>query len=114
MNNDSSKQLNGELNAYTGLAIQALTKEGYSSSQIKHLISGSMIEYIMTTIAVDNDNGYDYYALKPMLVALKFIFDRELQLKQEDAYIPQIQADMQMLKQLSDYLEKRIEVITDK
>lgn len=106
--------MSNELNAYLGVLLESLLKQGYSASEVKHLISAGLTEYIMETLSVDNDGSRDYYAIRPMLVAVKQVIDLEFKAKQEDAYIPQVAADMAKLQELSKYLEHRIEVIKPK
>lgn len=107
----TSKFLNNELTAYVGLTVQGLIKSGYAPEDAKHIVAGSMVSYIMEDLAPDEDGKLDYRVLKPVLVATRYIVDRELETKQADAYIPQVQADMAKLKTVSEYLKKRIEVI---
>lgn len=111
MEPEQHKNINFELNAYIGGKIEALVKMGYNPSQVKHLIVASMLDYIFDTLAVKEDNTYDYYALKPLFVSFKFLIDTELETKIEDAYLPQIQADMRKLTDISDYIEHRIKSI---
>lgn len=115
MNNPPGKDfLNNELTAYVGLVAQGLMKSGYSPSDSKHIVTASMVSYIMENLVPNEDGSFDYHVLKPLLVAMKFVFDKELELKQADAYIPQVQADMAKLKLISEYLGKRIGLIKNK
>ena len=106
---------NNELLAYIGMEINALLAQGYSSSQTKHLISAQLIEYIMKTVAVKEKEEYDLYALKPLLIAVKYIVDREIAKEQEEEYsaLPQIQKDIRELSQISEYLDKKISLIKE-
>ena len=67
---DINQNQGGELLAYIGQDINALLKVGYSPSQVKHLVSSNLIECVMKTVALKQDNQYDYYALKPLFIAL--------------------------------------------
>lgn len=103
----------GELLSYVGVEIDSLLKQGYSPSQTKHLVSSQLLELVMKTVAVKNDNEYDYYALKPMFVAFKYLIDMEYNQKKEFSYLPEVQADLANLKNISNYLEHRISVIQE-
>lgn len=106
---------NNELLAYVGMEISALLAQGYSSSQTKHLVSAQMTECIMKTIAIKEDGEYDLYALKPLLVAVKYIVDREIDKEETEDYnyggLPQIQKDIRKLRQISGYLDQKIKAI---
>ena len=104
---------NNELLAYIAMEINALLAHGYSSSQTNHLVSAQLIECIMKTVAVKEKEEYDLYALKPLLIAVKYIVDREIAKEQEEEYsaLPQIQKDIRELSQISEYLDKKINLI---
>lgn len=102
---------NQELVSYIGMEVNALTKQGYTPDQTKHIIVGQMMELIMQTIAVDEDKQLNLYALMPLFVAFKFLVDSEISRKQADAYIPLIQEDIKKLETISSYIGHRIEVI---
>lgn len=109
----ASPNKSNELITYVGMEINALHKQGYSPSQVRHLVSSQLIECCLDTVARKSDGSFDLYALKPLFVAFKFLVDREYAEKSKDSYIPQIQADMARLKAISDYVEHRIEVIKE-
>ena len=111
--NEKDNFQNNELLAYIGMEINALLAQGYSSSQTKHLVSAQLVECIMKTVAVKEKDEYDLYALKPLLVAVKYIVDREIAKEQEEEFaaLPQIQKDIRELKQISGYLDKKINLI---
>ena len=112
---DINQNQGGELLAYIGQDINALLKVGYSPSQVKHLVSSNLIECVMKTVALKQDNQYDYYALKPLLIALKYIVDMEIskEAAEEYSYLPQIQADIAELERISRYLDKKISLIKE-
>ena len=97
------------------MEINALLAQGYSSSQTKHLVSAQLVECIMKTVAVKEKDEYDLYALKPLLVAVKYIVDREIAKEQEEEFaaLPQIQKDIRELSQISGYLDKKINLIKE-
>lgn len=112
---DINQNQGGELLAYIGQDINALLKVGYSPSQVKHLVSSNLIECVMKTVALKQDNQYDYYALKPLFIALKYIVDMEIskEAAEEYSYLPQIQADIAELERISRYLDKKISLIKE-
>ena len=97
---------NNELTAYIGMEINALLKEGYSSSKTKHLVTAQLVEMIMNTVAVTDGGGLDLYAVKPMLVAVKYIVDLEISKEKE-------QLEQQLLDKMErwEYLEELAERI---
>ena len=103
----------GELLSYVGMEIESLFEQGYSPSQTKHLVSSQLMELIMKTVAVKENKQYDYYALKPMFIAFKYLVDIEYDQKKEFEYLPQVQSDLSNLKNISNYLEHRINVIEE-
>lgn len=102
---------NQELLAYLGMEINALQKQGYTPRQTKHIIVGQLMEAVIETIAVDEDNELDLYALMPLFVSFKYIVDKEIKKKEPDAYIPLVKKDIDRLRDISDYIGHRIEVI---
>lgn len=102
---------NQELLAYLGMEINALTRQGYTPRQTKHLIVGQLMSAIIETIAVDEDNELDLYALMPLFVSFKFLVDKEIKKKEPDSYIPLIKEDIDRLKGISDYIGHRIDII---
>lgn len=112
---DINQNQGSELLAYIGQEINSLLKVGYSPSQVKHLVSSNLVECIMKTVALKQDNRYDYYALKPLFVALKYIVDMDIEKEaaEEYNYLPQIQSDIAELKRISRYLDKKISLIKE-
>ena len=88
---------NNELTAYIGMEINALLKEGYSSSKTKHLVTAQLVEMIMNTVAVTEGGVLDLYAVKPMLVAVKYIVDLEISKEKEDEF--QVEENRNKLKE---------------
>lgn len=112
---DLNQNQGSELIAYIGQEIKSLLKVGYSPSQVKHLVSSNLIECIMKTVALKQDNQYEYYALKPLFIALKYLVDMEIskEAAEEYSYLPQIQADIAELERISRYLDKKISLIKE-
>ena len=106
---------NNELTAYIGMEVNALLKEGYSPSKTKHLVSAQLVEMIMNTVAVKEGGELDLYAIKPLLVAVKYVIDLELKKEKEDEFcaLPEIAEDIEALTRLSRYLEKKIRLIKE-
>lgn len=102
---------NQELLTYLGLEITALTRQGYTPRQTKHLVVGQLMSAIIETIAVDEDNELDLYALMPLFVSFKYLIDKEIKKKEPDSYIPLIEEDIKRLRNISDYIGHRIEII---
>lgn len=104
-----------ELLAYIGFEISALLRQGYSPSQTKHLVSSQLVECIMKTVAIKPDGEYDFYAIKPLFIALKYLIDNEIIKEKADSfsYLPQIQADIAELTRISQYLDKKINLIKE-
>ena len=102
---------NQELLAYLGMEITALTRQGYTSRQTKHIIVGQLMSAIIETIAVTDDNQLDLYALMPLFVSFKFLVDEEIKRKEPDSYIPLIKQDIERLKGISEYIGHRIDII---
>lgn len=106
---------NNELIAYIGMEINALLKEGYSSSKTKHLVTAQLVEMIMNTVAVTEGGVLDLYAVKPMLVAVKYIVDLEIRKEKEDEFsaLPALAKDIEELSRLSGYLDRKIRLINE-
>ena len=106
---------NNELTAYIGMEVNALLTEGYLPSKTKHLVCAQLIDMIMNTVAVKDGGGLDFYALKPVFVAVKYVVDLELSKEKEDEYsaLPELAADIRELERLSDYLDKKIKLIKE-
>lgn len=108
-----NKKAQTELTSVIGLQINYLSKQGYNPQQVKHIIIANMLEEAMD-LALDKDNQtYDYYALKPLFVAINSILKQELAKKSVDAYIPQVAQDMQKVSEITHYLDTRIERMTE-
>ena len=81
-----------ELLSYIGFEISALLRQGYSPSQTKHLVSSQLVECIMKTVAIKTDGEYDFYAIKPLFIALKYLIDNEIIKEQADKALEAIAA----------------------
>jgi hypothetical protein len=99
-----------DLTMFLGASITALLKEGYTASQVKNIISADLVEEAMR-VSLDDNNEYDYHGLKPIFIAMSFIFKREIEKKKNDIEVPQIAADIQKLKLITEYIDSRIEKI---
>ena len=106
---------NNELTAYIGMEVNALLKEGYSPSKTKHLVTAQLVEMIMETVAVTTGGELDLFAVKPMLVSVKYIVDLELEKEKEDEFsaLPLLAKDIEELSRLSSYLDRKIRLINE-
>jgi hypothetical protein len=106
---DNKAQPKTDLTMFLGASITALLKEGYTSSQVKNIVSANLVEEAMKISLTDDGTEYDYHGLKPIFVAINFILKREISKKENDIDVPQIAADVHKLKLITDYLSGRIE-----
>ncbi len=108
----TDKKPKTDLTQFIGISISALVKEGYTTSQTRNIVCADLIENALQ-VARKEDSTYDYYGLKPLFIALKYIFDNEIAIKQNDIDIPQIAQNVKTLEFISEYLDKRIRTIKE-
>lgn len=105
------------LSAYLGMSIDSLVKQGNSPSKIKNLVNSLLIEEAIKLTSDDESKSIDYYGIKPLFVAIKFILDNELsklmEVPDEDR-LPAMNEEIYRLEFITEYLESRIQGCKEK
>ena len=105
------------LSAYLGMSIDSLVRQGNSPSKVKYLVNTLLIEEAMKLVEEDKSKPMDYFAVKPLFVAMKYIFDTELSKLQDvpnDYRFSDMDEEIKRLKFISDYLESRIKTCKER
>ena len=105
------------LSAYIGMSIDSLIKQGHSPSKVRYLVNTLLIEEAMKLVEEDKSKPMDYYGIKPLFVAVKYVFDTEISKLQdipEDYRFSDINEEIKRLNFILDYLESRIKNCKEK
>lgn len=105
------------LSAYLGMSIDSLVKQGNSPSKVRYLVNTLLVEEAMKLVEEDKSKPMDYYGVKPLFVAIKYIFDTELSKLQDipdDSRFSDMDEEIHRLEFISDYLESRIKICKER
>lgn len=107
-----TKNSQSELVAFIGVFVSALQKEGYQPSEIKHLVTSELVSEAVN-LCKDTDGNIDDFGIKPVLTMANNYLKMQMNQETKDAYIPQIAEDIAKLKKITNYLDARLDKITN-